>query len=131
MYTDGSAPEERAWQPEADWRSDERFLYALDLFDHRYMWEAHEAWEALWHFAGDGTAERDLLQSLICCAAASLKHHMQSASAASKLLNRACELMQPWAAQPIIYGVDHARVLADTGRCLQGGGWPKVTLETS
>ena len=28
------------------------YLYAIDLFNHGFYWEAHEAWEALWHAAG-------------------------------------------------------------------------------
>jgi hypothetical protein len=31
------------------------FLWGLDLFNHGYCWEAHEAWEGLWQVA-DQTA---------------------------------------------------------------------------
>ena len=27
------------------------FLWGLDLFNHAYYWEAHEAWEGLWQVA--------------------------------------------------------------------------------
>jgi hypothetical protein len=27
------------------------FLWGLDLFNHYYYWEAHEAWEGLWQVA--------------------------------------------------------------------------------
>jgi len=128
MYTDGSAPSEEPWAPKIDWRDDHRHLFAADLFDHRFMWEAHEAWEALWHYADDGSAERALLQGLICCAAASLKHHMEAPTAAAKLHARAVTVIKPWSDTPVIYGVVHAEVLADTERHLRGGPWPTLHL---
>ena len=76
LYTDGSAPEEAPWDADTPWAEDERYLYALDLFDHHYWWEAHEAWEALWHFAAPGSTVHALLQGLIQVAAARLKRHM-------------------------------------------------------
>ena len=129
MYTEGSAPPEQPWTPSEDWRNDKRFLFAADLFDHRYMWEAHEAWEALWHFADENSAERALLQSLICCAASSLKHHMGTPSSASKLLRRATSILRPWSSSRVIYGVVHGSVLTATAEHLKGGSWPTLTLE--
>src|SRR2546426_12089964 len=32
----------------ADWRTLDDWLYGVDLFNHFYFWEAHEAWEGLW-----------------------------------------------------------------------------------
>ncbi len=32
----------------SDWRGCAAFLYGVDLFNHGYYWEAHEAWEGLW-----------------------------------------------------------------------------------
>src|SRR5207244_4035273 len=31
----------------AEWRRSRDYLHAIDLFNHGYYWEAHEAWEAL------------------------------------------------------------------------------------
>ena len=31
--------------------SSDAFLWGLDLFNHGYYWEAHEAWEGLWQVA--------------------------------------------------------------------------------
>lgn len=76
LYTDGSAPAEALWNPDQPWDRDERYLYALDLFDQRYWWEAHEAWEALWHSATPGTSIHTLLQGLIQLSAHRLKQHM-------------------------------------------------------
>ena len=41
------------------------FVWGMDLFNHGYYWEAHEAWEALWRSTRKGTAEHNLLHGLI------------------------------------------------------------------
>ena len=46
---------------------------AIDLFNHRYFWEAHEAWEHLWHGVSRESATGQLLQALIQMAARQLK----------------------------------------------------------
>ncbi|HMB05003.1 MAG TPA: DUF309 domain-containing protein [Isosphaeraceae bacterium] len=43
------------------------------LFNAGYYWEAHEAWEALWHAHGRRGATADLLKGLIKLAAAGVK----------------------------------------------------------
>jgi uncharacterized protein len=50
-----------------------RFLHGVDLFDAGYYWEAHEAWEALWHAEGRRGPTADLLKGLIKLAAAGVK----------------------------------------------------------
>jgi len=49
------------------------YLYGLDLFNHGYYWEAHEAWESLWHAAGRTGPVADFLKGLIKLAAAGVK----------------------------------------------------------
>lgn len=88
MYTDGSAPDEPTWDPETPWERDPAWLLALDLLDHRYWWEAHEALEALWHQVPSGPL-RELLQGLIQAAASWLKGHMGHERAAATLAGRA------------------------------------------
>lgn len=48
------------------------FLRGLDLFNHGYYWEAHEAWEGLWRDAQE-PAQKALLQGLIRLAACGVK----------------------------------------------------------
>ncbi|HEX5103310.1 MAG TPA: DUF309 domain-containing protein, partial [Pirellulaceae bacterium] len=55
---------------DATWRQNETWLYAVDLFNQGYYWEAHEAWEALWHACGRKGPTADLLKGLIKLAAA-------------------------------------------------------------
>lgn len=57
----------------ADTSVEEPYLFGLDLFNHGYYWEAHEAWEALWHAAGRRGPPGDFLKGLIKLAAAGVK----------------------------------------------------------
>ncbi len=49
------------------------FLWGLDLFNHGYYWEAHEAWEGLWQIAYRGDPLRILFKGLILLSAAGVK----------------------------------------------------------
>jgi len=51
----------------------EQFAWGLDLFNHGYYWEAHEAWEVLWTRSRKETRRRMLLKGLILLAAAGVK----------------------------------------------------------
>lgn len=57
------------------WRINEDYLYGVDLYNFAYWWEAHEAWEGLWHRAEDDY--RLFLQGLIQISAALIKRHMR------------------------------------------------------
>lgn len=51
----------------------DRYLFGIDLWNHGFYWEAHEAWEGLWHAAGRTGAVGSLLKGLIRLAAAGVK----------------------------------------------------------
>src|SRR5262245_7323871 len=55
------------------WRQSRDFLIAIDLFNHGYYWEAHEAWEGLWLAAGRTGIVADFLKGLIQLTAAGVK----------------------------------------------------------
>jgi hypothetical protein len=57
----------------AHWEQNRRYLYAIDLFNAGYYWEAHEAWESLWHACGRTGRTADFLKGLIKLAAAGVK----------------------------------------------------------
>jgi predicted metal-dependent hydrolase len=57
----------------AHWQDSRAYLYGIDLFNHGYYWEAHEAWEGLWHQAGRQGLVADFLKGLIKLAAAGVK----------------------------------------------------------
>jgi uncharacterized protein len=57
----------------ADWHASASYLRGFRLFNAGYYWEAHEAWEALWHAHGRRGPTADLLKGLIRLAAAGVK----------------------------------------------------------
>ena len=67
------------------WRESPGYLYGCDLHNRGFWWEAHEAWEAVWHLAGRGSPERAALQGLIQVANGHLKLHMGRRKAVARL----------------------------------------------
>ena len=55
------------------WSGSAPYLGGIALFNAGYYWEAHEAWEALWHAEGRRGPTADLLKALIKLAAAGVK----------------------------------------------------------
>lgn len=49
------------------------YRFGIDLFNHGYYWEAHEAWEQLWQAEGRTGAVADFFKGLIKLAAAGVK----------------------------------------------------------
>lgn len=69
-----------------NWRASEDYLFGIDLYNHGYLWEAHEAWEGLWHPAKQSDPElAAYLQGLIQCSASSLKARMGEPRGHNKL----------------------------------------------
>ncbi len=67
-------PEEKATALPADkWMQNEPYLYGIDLFNHGYWWEAHEAWESVWLTTQKTDLMGVFLQGLIQFSAALLK----------------------------------------------------------
>jgi hypothetical protein len=79
----GEAP--AAYHPAEDWAENVDYLYGVDLYNHGYLWEAHEAWEGLWHQAKHDELQAELLQGLIQCSAAALKIRMDQPGGLLKL----------------------------------------------
>jgi hypothetical protein len=69
----------------ARWRENVEYLFGVDLYNHGYLWEAHESWETLWHGAKHDAQQAEFLQGLIQCAAAALKVRMQQPRGVEKL----------------------------------------------
>ena len=69
----GTAPPTPPEFDPAAWATNRTYLYAIDLFNHGYYWEAHEAWESLWHACGRTGRIADFLKGLIKLAAAGVK----------------------------------------------------------
>lgn len=77
-----------------NYRGNQDYLYAIDLFNHGYYWEAHEAWESLWHAAGRQGSTADFLKGLIKLAAAGVKLKEGRPEGVRRHLLRALELLQ-------------------------------------
>lgn len=65
------------------------FAWGVDLYNHGFFWEAHEAWEDLWRMAEPESAEASFFQGLIQCAAACMKVRGGDPSAARRIADRA------------------------------------------
>ncbi len=72
----------------------EALRWGMDLFNHGFYWEAHEAWEPLWRAADQGSANRALLKGLILTAAAGVKRREGKAIAAGRHGGRAAALLR-------------------------------------
>ncbi|MER8672157.1 DUF309 domain-containing protein [Mesorhizobium sp. M1156] len=72
----------------------------IDLINHGYYWEAHEAWEPLWHAAKQSPQHRLFLQGLILLAAAGVKIREGKRVAAARHAARAGALFRQVALLP-------------------------------
>jgi len=73
------APETPPAPDPADWRGSADYCYGIDLFNHGYFWEAHEAWEGLWVACGREGPRAAFFQGLVNLAAAGLKARLGNA----------------------------------------------------
>jgi len=58
------------------WDRCEPYLYAVDLYNHGYWWEAHESWESVWQLTDKAGVQGRFLQGLIQSGACHLKIHL-------------------------------------------------------
>lgn len=73
------------YSPPEDWQSNANYLFGVDLYNHAYWWEAHEAWEELWHTTKKSAAYGQFLQGLIQVSAAFIKWQSQQQVGMEKL----------------------------------------------
>jgi uncharacterized protein len=76
------------------WRECGEYLYGVDLFNHGFYWEAHEAWESLWHAAGRKGPIAIWLKTLIKLAAAAVKLREGNSRGVERHARRALELLR-------------------------------------
>jgi hypothetical protein len=88
--------------------ADDDFRFGVDLFNHGFPWEAHEAWEPLWFAAPRDRPERALLQGLIHAAAAAVKARSAALAVARDFATSACDYLADATAQSVV----DARALA-------------------
>jgi hypothetical protein len=84
--------EARTSSPER-WRENEAWLYGVDLWNHGFLWEAHEAWESIWRVPFDAE-QSEFLRGMIQCAAAGLKLAIGNSWSATKLSHAGLERLE-------------------------------------
>jgi uncharacterized protein len=120
---------------EETYRENEVYAYALDLFNHGFYWEAHEAWESLWHAAGRRGRTANFLKGLIKLAATGVKAREGRPAGVKLHAERAAELLGGTATAQVPQGTTHfgldleelireARAIADDSLLLCGDGKP-------
>jgi len=67
--------EHKKWDSEL-WKTNQGYLFGIDLYNFHYYWEAHEAWEGLWISSVRNSSDHRFLQGLIKLGAALLKIRM-------------------------------------------------------
>jgi uncharacterized protein len=77
-----------------NWPESTDYLYGIDLFNHGYFWEAHEAWEGLWHTCGRRGPIANFLKALIKLAAAGVKAREGNPNGIQRAAQRAGELFE-------------------------------------
>ncbi len=90
----GRGPEPALALSPPRWRENDDYLFGVDLFNHGFLWEAHEAWEGLWHAAKHDELQSFFLQGLIQCAAACLKVPMSQPAGLARLSELGTEKLE-------------------------------------
>ena len=113
-YT-GEAEPEGTYLPASDWGENEEYLFGCDLYNAGYLWEAHEAWESIWHPSKHDELQADFLQGLIQCSAASLKIPMGQPEGLLKLSQQGTKRLEGVmkSVGPSYMGLDLASFLAE------------------
>jgi hypothetical protein len=122
--------------PAERWRENEPYLFGADLYNHGFLWEAHEAWEGLWHVSKPDRLAALHLQGLIQCAAAWLKIPMRQPEGVRRLAELALAKLEEVALArgPRYMGLELAdfaaavRAFADS-RPGALEGYPRIVLE--
>jgi hypothetical protein len=105
-----------------NWRGSEAYLYGLDLFNAGFYWEAHEAWEGLWHACGRRGTTADFLKGLIKLAAAGVKHREGQPRGVASHACRAADLFRAAGADPFL-GLSVAGLIELAEKVCREG-WP-------
>ena len=105
------APEEPVQRrPPAEWRASAPYLFGADLYNHGFLWEAHEAWESLWHACGRKGPVATFLKGLIKLAAAGVKTRQGIPEGTRRHAARAAELWRSLGVERMM-GLDVAELI--------------------
>lgn len=113
---------------EQNWQSCEAYLYAIDLFNQGYWWEAHEILKPVCYAVGRESVSGVFVEGLIQIAAGELKHSMQEEKGAQILIERGLSTIAT--AQPVFLGIDIVAFSATIRDCLRSEKpiFPRIKL---
>lgn len=119
------------------WSENEEYLLGCDYYNFAYFWEAHEAWEGLWHLTPKNNTEGLFLQGLIQISASNLKHHMREPVGSVKLATLGIQKLRTvqaaCAPAGVYMGLDVAGFIAASDRFLlksePGATFPMIILD--
>lgn len=119
-------PEKLPTFKSGQWLSCDEYLYGIDLFNHGYWWEAHEALEAVWIAAGRQTETGLFIQGLIQIAVAHLKKFQGFDDVAKRMATDGLEKMKP--INGIFLGIDVAALRSAVKAFYTTGGLLPVII---
>lgn len=125
-HSHGHQPQAAQPLDETNWLANQDWLWAIDLFNHGFYWEAHEAWEGLWHAAGRRGPTADFLKGLIKLAAAGVKAREGRLEGVKLHAARAAELLGASRGQ-IVFGIEVNPLLAAADNLARGNVWPAAS----
>ena len=105
----------------------ERWREAVTLFEAGYYWEAHEAWESLWHCAGRHGPVADCLKGLIKWAAAGVKAREGRLEGVHRHCQRAEELLRPFVHTSPIAGLELNHIVESVNTACGLTALPSIT----
>ena len=113
----------------SDWMSNDAWLWAIDLFNQGFYWEAHEAWEGLWHAAGRRGEIAEFLKGLIKLAAAGVKAREGRPVGVRRHATRAADLLAPLRGK-VLFGINVDLLLAAAEGLAKGdaAAWPEIQI---
>jgi uncharacterized protein len=88
------------------WQTSRAYLRGVDLFNHGFYWEAHEAWEELWLACGRHGPAAMFLKALIKLAAAGVKLREGQPEGVRSHARRALALLDQFGSRQRYMGVD-------------------------
>lgn len=100
------------------WQQCQSYLRGIELFNHGYYWEAHEAWEAAWIACGRSGVAADFLKALIKLAAAGVKAREGRSGGVRRHATRCVELLQSASSEcgGMYFGVEIAQLQSTASR---------------
>ncbi len=108
------------------WQQCDAYLYGIDLFNHDYWWEAHEALEGVWIAAGRTTTTGYFIQGLIQIAVARLKQHQTYTDVARQMAAEGLDKMHPIKGH--FLGIDLLKFREDVKEFIAEPGSKKIRI---